>query len=278
MVMNPELQKRILTGVLGGASLIGLLVYGGTVGISLIITVLSLGMIFEFSEMTLRLPDRLEKRSVLLILSSILVLGNSFFPGNEYFLFTFAFLILFSYFVLTAKRLPESEFLAHFQELMVSVFGVTYLVFLPQFLRKIFDLPFGLQWVLLFLLIVWSGDTGAYFAGKSFGKRKLYPEISPKKTVEGMLGGLASSVSVALVFRAIGFQQTLLMGIVLLAIVVGGVAQLGDLCESFLKRSFNKKDSGSILPGHGGLLDRFDAILFSAPVMYAGIRILEEIK
>ena len=127
---------------------------------------------------------------------------------------------------------------------------------------------------MLFLFIVWAGDTGAYFAGKKFGKRKLYFAISPNKTIEGGIGGLAVSMFITLIFKLFFLQGMSWFLVFFVPLIVGITAQVGDLCESFLKRAFDKKDSGTILPGHGGFLDRFDGVVFSLPVMYACIRVL----
>ena len=128
--------------------------------------------------------------------------------------------------------------------------------------------------VMFVLAVVWAGDTGAYFAGRFLGKRKLYPAVSPKKTWAGAIGGLAGSFAAAAamkVFRLDGIFNW--YDVVLLAIPGAALGQMGDLAESLLKRSVGVKDSGSILPGHGGILDRIDAVLFFAPYVYAYIQL-----
>jgi phosphatidate cytidylyltransferase len=273
MEITPELRKRIVTGAVGGVALLGLIVFGGWLGIFFLTTVLSIGMMFEFTDITFVMSDRIEKRYVLLSMTWFVALVNLLAPQTEFALLIVSFLTLFVYFLLSARRHGEALFAAHFKELMFSVFALIYLVFIPLFLTRIYESPNGLEWTVLFLLIVWAGDTGAYFAGKRFGQRKLYPEISPKKTIEGSLGGLASGLAVALIYKLLIFRGMSWWATLCLPIVVGAVAQVGDLCESFFKRAFEKKDSGWILPGHGGFLDRFDGVVFSLPVMYACIRI-----
>jgi phosphatidate cytidylyltransferase len=117
------------------------------------------------------------------------------------------------------------------------------------------------------------GDSGAYFTGRRFGRRKLIPSVSPKKTVEGGLGGLAGAVGTAallhfLVLRTIPGLDLSFAWILLTGFLLGISAQVGDLAESVLKREAGVKDSGSLLPGHGGILDRFDAILFNVPLCW----------
>jgi len=273
MQMTPELKKRILTGVTGGAALLGLIVFGGWLGIFFLTTVISIGMVFEFANITFSMSDRLEKKYVILSITWFIELVNLLAPQGEFQLLVVSFVSLFIYFLLSAQRHSEAQFSIHFKELMYMVFGLVYLVFLPLFLSRVYESQYGTEWTVLFLLMVWAGDSGAYFAGKKYGKRKLYPIISPKKTVEGSLGGLASGYVVSILYKLTVFRNMPWLAIIFIPLFVGVFAQIGDLCESFFKRAFEKKDSGWILPGHGGFLDRFDGVVFSLPVMYACIRI-----
>lgn len=120
------------------------------------------------------------------------------------------------------------------------------------------------MWVVLAMALAWGSDTGAYFAGRFFGKRKLAPSISPAKTVEGAIGGLLASVFFAVLGSLFFLPELPLSHAVPLAIVANVLGQSGDLVESLIKRSTGVKDSGAILPGHGGLLDRIDALMFTA--------------
>lgn len=123
--------------------------------------------------------------------------------------------------------------------------------------------------ILLLLAVVWAGDTGAYFVGKALGRHKLYPAVSPKKTIEGSLGGLAASVGVAVAFATLWMPSLGVVRAVLIGLVGGVAAQVGDLVESLLKRAAGVKDSGNLLPGHGGMLDRVDGVIFAFPVVFA---------
>lgn len=153
-------------------------------------------------------------------------------------------------------------------EVGLFLLGFLYVPLLMSFLVLLRDLDHGVQWIFLLLIIVMSGDTAAYYVGSSLGKRKLYPLVSPKKSVEGMIGGLAGSVIGTLLASATFFPELTIAGAVATALVVGLLGQLGDLFESLLKRSFGVKDSGTIIPGHGGMLDRLDSVLFAAPPLY----------
>jgi phosphatidate cytidylyltransferase len=127
---------------------------------------------------------------------------------------------------------------------------------------------YGWQWLLVIMLIVMTNDSAAYYTGSAFGKHRLYPLVSPKKSVEGALGGLCGSICGTLLAKFTFFPQLPLADALITAVVIGILGQTGDLFESLLKRSFGVKDSGSVIPGHGGVLDRMDSIIFAAPAMY----------
>jgi phosphatidate cytidylyltransferase len=272
--LGSELQKRVLTGALGGLLLIAVLVFGGVYGAYLVALVLAVAMTYEFSGILYSLRDRNEKRWAMLLLSWVAVCLAFLMPGMELGLFAFCFIALNTYYMLTAGRHEGTAFAAHFREQMGSVFGLFYVVFLPLFLPMISLVSDGVKWEILFLIVVFAGDTGAYFGGKKWGKHKLYPQISPKKTVEGAVAGLASGWVLTIIYKVVAFHAMSWGSALIMPLVVGAVAQAGDLCESFLKRAFDKKDSGSLLPGHGGFLDRFDGVVFSLPIMYACIKVL----
>lgn len=150
----------------------------------------------------------------------------------------------------------------------VAAAGILYVPLLLMHLLLLRMLQHGTSWIFVLLFIVMFSDTFAYYVGSRFGRTRLYPSVSPKKSVEGAIGGLLGAVSGTLVAH---FSFFPLLGIgdgVVLAVIAGIMAQLGDLFESLLKRSAGVKDSGAIIPGHGGILDRLDSIIFAAPVVY----------
>jgi phosphatidate cytidylyltransferase len=124
----------------------------------------------------------------------------------------------------------------------------------------------GAAFVVLTLGLAWLGDTGGYFAGRAFGKHKLYEKVSPKKTVEGAIGGVASTIAGALLIRWLILETLPIRDAIILGAVGAVLGMMGDLGESLLKRSTGVKDSGGIVPGHGGILDRVDAVLVTAPL------------
>ncbi|HWZ16191.1 MAG TPA: phosphatidate cytidylyltransferase [Mucilaginibacter sp.] len=127
--------------------------------------------------------------------------------------------------------------------------------------------PFNFHYPLAFMLLLWANDTGAYLVGSKFGRTKLFERHSPKKTWEGFMGGIVISAIAAFIISYF-FKELLWNQWVSVAILIAGFGTLGDLIESMFKRSIDVKDSGGILPGHGGLLDRFDGLLLAAPIVY----------
>lgn len=150
----------------------------------------------------------------------------------------------------------------------ITVFGIIYIGLTLSTVTSARLLSGG-EWLVLFLaLITWAADTGAYYAGTLWGKHLLAPRISPKKTVEGLLGGMGLAVAAALLAQVWFVPQLQPMDTVILGVVLTGAGLIGDLWESAIKRRVGVKDSGSILPGHGGMLDRIDSLLFTAPAFY----------
>ncbi|WP_181348696.1 phosphatidate cytidylyltransferase [Thalassobacillus sp. CUG 92003] len=126
----------------------------------------------------------------------------------------------------------------------------------------------GIHYVFYALFVVWATDTGAYLFGRAFGKTKLWPKISPKKTVEGAIGGIVLACVVALIFQWVEPVHASTFLTLLVTVFVSIFGQIGDLVESAFKRHYAVKDSGNILPGHGGVLDRFDSLIFILPLLH----------
>ena len=149
-----------------------------------------------------------------------------------------------------------------------TIFGIVYVSFLMSYLGVIrASGDNGRELIFFVLLITWMGDTTAYYGGKGFGKHKLAPAISPKKTVEGAIIGLIGSIVGAIIAKS-WFLDISILNAIAAGILIGVFGQFGDLSESIIKRNLQVKDSGGIIPGHGGILDRVDSLLFSAPVFY----------
>ncbi|MGD1213613.1 MAG: phosphatidate cytidylyltransferase [Terriglobales bacterium] len=193
-------------------------------------------------------------------------------------------------FLTVAIRMKGADLAGGYPAAAASVFAFGYIAIPMALLVEIRQQPAGAIWTIYTLLAVWAGDIFAYFVGKSLGRHRMSPEISPKKTWEGAVASILASVIIGTLWfqhapgissallRAglierrdgmFGLEQLQLWPIILLSAVVNIAAQLGDLVESLMKRGAGVKDSGTILPGHGGMLDRIDAMLFAAPVVWA---------
>lgn len=158
------------------------------------------------------------------------------------------------------------------QKMDVSVrylaFSLSFIILIP-FINEVYQ-PYILVYV---LLLIWANDSFAFLIGKNFGKRKLFESVSPKKTIEGFVGGLVFSIATA---GVIGFYSELLTiaDWIIIAVIISVIGTIGDLIESKFKRRASIKDSGNIMPGHGGLLDRLDSLLFAAPFVYLYIQFI----
>jgi len=154
-----------------------------------------------------------------------------------------------------------------------ATFAAAYVPFLAGFVMLMLAQPDGRERVALFILLVVGSDTGGYVAGVLFGRHPLAPSVSPKKTWEGLAGSVVLSSAVGVVGMVWVFDQTPLVGVAL-GVAAVLTATLGDLAESLLKRDLSLKDMGTLLPGHGGVLDRIDAMLLSAPLIYLVLLVL----
>ncbi len=147
-------------------------------------------------------------------------------------------------------------------------FALLYLPYFLSFALLLGEAPQGRSWILFLLVVIVTGDTGAYYTGRQIGRHKLCPAVSPKKTVEGAVGGLFSSVVGGSIIGLIFLRNVPLASLFFFSLAVAATGQVGDLIESMIKRNSGKKDSSGLLPGHGGLLDRLDSLIFAFPVLW----------
>ncbi len=255
------LAKRIFSSViLIGISVLALMI---NKAFALVVTLLIFGGLYEFFRMA-------EKKGFYLYKYMGMLVGISI-PISIYFKFELTknwelfliFIALISLILLLFRRQENSGVVIG---ISTTLFGIFYVAWFFSFLIKIRLMPNGLGLVAVLLLITKSGDIGAYLVGSKWGKTALISSISPKKSVEGAVGGLAFSILASLaggIFLPFSRLHLLIIGLFL-----GILAQLGDLSESLIKRDCQVKDSGGIFPGMGGVLDLIDSIIFTAPAFY----------
>jgi phosphatidate cytidylyltransferase len=256
------LKQRIITGLIGGAGFL-ILVYAGGAWYSLLVLLLAVIGHFEFMRMS-----HLQSTSFAGLLGYALMI-SMLWPSLAFaawFNISMPDLLLPVILLLTIYSvLRKNQF--HIEHIALTLVGALYIGYGFTYMAAARNLPDGLILTVLVILGIWSTDSGAYFIGKAFGKRKLWPEISPNKTIEGSIGGLVLAVIVVMGVNAwcggVPVSHALMI-----ALVAGIAGQLGDLVESAIKRHFNVKDSGQLIPGHGGVLDRFDSFLLVFPVLH----------
>lgn len=260
------MKQRIITGVIAGAVFLGLLLLNNPIYFELLVAVLVIIAMQEMFKMAkLHLLSFEGILSTLAALSLALPFGQSWLGINidrGFGLFT-----LFLFIMLTGMVLSKGSY--SFEDVGFPFLSAFYVGIGFQNLLSAKNA--GIAIVFLALFIVWSTDIGAYFIGKNFGKNKLLPAVSPNKTIEGSLGGILCAVLVALIMYFLYNKELPDLGylkLILFTIIFSIVGQIGDLVESSIKRHFGVKDSGKLLPGHGGILDRFDSLIFVFPIMH----------
>ncbi|RQD75820.1 MAG: phosphatidate cytidylyltransferase [Candidatus Syntrophonatronum acetioxidans] len=259
------LKKRVLSGLIG--ALVALLfIYIGGLWYFFIVAALALLSLEEYYNFSLK--------------------GNYYFPRNFSFLTALIYLyLLYIQFPLILEISPLIIFLPlciyflfqdrfKLRDLTFATWGFIYIIWFFGFLLALRFLPQGLSYTMLLFVSIWINDTAAFFTGSYLGKNKLLPRISPNKTVEGSIGGVLATSLFVLIVR--GYLDLGLFTALMLGFLISLSGQLGDLLESALKRHLELKDSGEIIPGHGGILDRFDSILLSAPLFYFYIKFLKQ--
>lgn len=258
-----NLTVRVLTSLVAVPLLLGLLFKGPSLGWALLLFAATLLASFELYAMTAP-GDRITQCCGILATLAVAVV-TYLATNNAKAMLSLALLVPIVGFLVPlfrVKDIPSSGL-----RLMTMAAGPWYiggLLTTTSLLRR----DFGAGFVLLVLSVAWLADTGGYFVGRRFGRSKLYLLVSPNKTWAGLYGALAGSTAAGIVASLTYLPQLPLWHGVVLGLIGGAIGQLGDLVESLLKRSVGAKDSGTIIPGHGGILDRIDAVLFVAPVTY----------
>jgi phosphatidate cytidylyltransferase len=266
------MAKRILWGVLAAVSALLVIRLGGLI-YTVVIGLLSALSVFEYVSLLKKQNLRPQTEIILIFSLTLLVFiywKYAFKPGvsmNTDRFFTIMLILVF--FTTLALELLRGDPGQGLMNAAVNLFGTVYIGFMFAYILLLRFLPDGFFYLLYTLAVTWSNDSAAFFVGINFGKHKLFPRISPKKSIEGYMGGIIGGL-VAAVILGIIFQRPLPpLLIISFFVVIAG--QFGDLVESIIKRNAGVKDSGTFLPGHGGILDRLDSLLLAAPVVYFAI-------
>ena len=252
------MRARVLTA-LGGIPLLIIIVgFGGHRLFSLFVFVIVVAALWEY--FSIAFPHRWRERILGIILGTLVSLAV-LVPGLPE---PGAFLALVLTGALSVYLFFGGELGERYKYLGGIFLGALYIGYLFPHFSLIHRAPDGTRWVFFVLLVVFAGDTAGYFFGMAMGRRKLYPEISPGKTIAGTLGSLGTSLVAGLLGSFFFLTTVFWVEALFLSLIVNILGQVGDLFESWVKRVFSVKDSGFLLPGHGGLLDRLDGLIFPA--------------
>lgn len=253
------MKTRIISALVGLPVLLFFIYLGGAPFAFMVAVLATIGT-WEFARMT---KEKNQKFLLIPVLLGIWAMLLGSYLGWENWTaigILITFCIVFTYAVFT---FPEFNV----DSIAVNFLGLIYIGWSMAHLIAFDGLPDGKLLVLYLFVAIWSSDSGAYFVGRFCGKNKLCPKVSPKKTREGSIGGILTTC-VLLALLNCYFKLLPMVAVVLIAVFVSIIGQVGDLIESIIKRYYGVKDAGKLIPGHGGILDRFDSVMLAAPVMY----------
>jgi phosphatidate cytidylyltransferase len=257
--------RRLLSALILLSLFLLLVIYGGETGFGLLAMVAAVISVWEFA----RLADPSVPWRVLALLGAAGLVGATSLRGMEW---LGPGMLLFLLLGLSRVVGGGEDIETNLRRATLCIVAVLYAAGPLSVAVALRGMPEGVRYIVLACSIVWIGDTAAFYVGSSLGRRPLAPRLSPKKSVEGSVAGLlasmlASWVGTCALGMAVPFFSSLLLGV-----VIGAAGQLGDLVESGIKRTFHVKDTGDLIPGHGGILDRIDSLLFAFPVFYLWVR------
>ncbi len=254
------MRTRIISGVLGFIILLAVVYTGGVILDFFLLCVSILGL-YEFKR-------AIKCKDIKVISFSSYTFALALFIISITNNYKYLSLIIIAYFLVLMLLfvLIKEVNILDMAFTLLSSFYIPFLIFHISFLYKLTDKN-GSLLIWIIFITAWATDTFAYFTGMLFGKRKLCPKLSPKKTIEGAFGGIIGSILITVLFIMF-FKLGMITKFVILSIICSVFAQIGDLTASKIKRFVGIKDYGNIIPGHGGILDRFDSLIFTAPIVY----------
>ena len=255
--------KRWLTAIIAVPLLLAIIFYGSDAVFSATIIIVILAGVGEYHQIVFG-PGHLWEKAETLFIGFLIPLAV-YLGDMRLLLALLSFSVLLVFFTYLLRIHEEN-----FDILPVGklILGFMYVPLMMSYFILIRRFDQGILWIIFLLVLAFSGDVAAYYVGRNFGKRKLLPLVSPNKTVEGTVGLFIGSVAGCVIFQQIFFPSLPVVHAVALGFFGSVIGQLGDLCESAMKRASGVKDSGVILPGHGGILDRLDCLIFIAPFVY----------
>jgi phosphatidate cytidylyltransferase len=260
--MTPHI-KRWITGIIAVPILFAIIMYGSEGVFTAFIMIISLGAVIEYNRMVFNEGFVREKLQGLII--ALLIPFAAFSGDLRIVLAVIAFSMLGTF---SLSLIGRSGHLIDVVSVSKLVLGFIYIPFMLSHFILLRHSNDGIVWIFFILILAFSGDIAAFYVGRSIGKRKLMPLVSPSKTAEGTMGLLIGSIVGCVLFQHFFLPGLPVFHAAALGLSGGIIGQLGDLCESVIKRASGVKDSGSLVIGHGGLLDRLDCLIFIVPYVY----------
>ena len=254
-------MKRVLSGLVLIPIVLGIVQYGSPLLFLVLVTAAVLAGWVEY----IRLMRHMEIRISAVVGAMLCLLLVYCFYRNDFYLAWLAacFMSLFIAWYASGAEMKDA-----LNRIAFTFLGVVYVSGLMGYFILLRGMEHGNHILFFLFMVIWSGDIAAYYVGKNIGKTPLAPEISPGKTLEGAGAGLVGSVAGGLVAQQLFFESLPLNHCLIMALLCGTMGQIGDLAESLFKRRAGVKDSGSLIPGHGGVLDRLDSLMFAGPAFY----------
>ncbi len=255
-------MERVISGVIAIPIVLGVILYGHP-GLFFIL-IASIVLIATHEYFSMIANAGITGFPIEGLALSFLLLAIGFFIPQ--YLFLFGFIIPLTLFIVWCLR--EKNVRVALDSISYTLFGILYTAGLGGYFLLISNLEGGRQMIVFILLFVWAGDTAAFYGGRKLGERKLLEVVSPNKTIAGAVSNVMGTLIAALLASSLFFNEIPLIHCLIVAFICGIIGQFGDLAESLIKRNCQVKDSGTLIPGHGGVLDRIDSLLFVGPAFY----------